>query len=73
MQIYLQGFPIFFCGHYFTWLNKIRRGMGDVLLGMPLKYISLATLVIQNSALVLVMRYSRTLTGPSYLPATAVR
>jgi solute carrier family 35 (UDP-sugar transporter), member A1/2/3 len=45
---------------------------GEILLGMPLKYISLVTLVIQNSALVLVMRYSRTLTGPQYLPATAV-
>ncbi|KAI8899626.1 nucleotide-sugar transporter-domain-containing protein [Globomyces pollinis-pini] len=42
------------------------------LLGVPLKWISLITLIIQNSALVLVMRYSRTLSGPPYLPATAV-
>jgi solute carrier family 35 (UDP-sugar transporter), member A1/2/3 len=41
-------------------------------MGVPLKYVSLWTLVIQNSALVLVMRYSRTLSGPQYLPQTAV-
>jgi UDP-sugar transporter A1/2/3 len=41
-------------------------------MGVPLKYISLWTLVLQNSALILVMRYSRTLDGPQYLPQTAV-
>lgn len=33
---------------------------------------SLVTLTLQNSALVLVMRYSRTLGGPQYLSSTAV-
>ncbi|KAJ3091179.1 hypothetical protein HK102_001416 [Quaeritorhiza haematococci] len=42
------------------------------LFGVPLKWLSLITLVVQNSALVLVMRYSRTLPGPRYLPSTAV-
>ena len=44
----------------------------DSLFGVPLKYISLVTLVLQNSSLVLVMRYSRTIEGPTYVPATAV-
>ncbi|KAI9221213.1 nucleotide-sugar transporter-domain-containing protein [Blastocladiella britannica] len=34
--------------------------------------LSLVTLTVQNSAMVLILRYSRTLTGPSYLPTTAV-
>jgi hypothetical protein len=34
--------------------------------------VSLFTLVIQNSTLVLVMRYARTLPGPTFLPSTAV-
>ena len=38
---------------------------------MNLKWISLVTLVLQNSSLVLVMRYSRTLSS-SYLASTAV-
>ncbi|KAI8911472.1 nucleotide-sugar transporter-domain-containing protein [Gorgonomyces haynaldii] len=42
------------------------------LFGVPLKWISLVTLVVQNSTLVLVMRYSRTLGGPQYIPSTAV-
>ncbi|TPX51162.1 hypothetical protein SeLEV6574_g00453 [Synchytrium endobioticum] len=37
-----------------------------------LKYVSLMTLVVQNSALVLVMRYSRMIPGPRYLASTAV-
>ncbi|KAJ1972194.1 UDP-galactose transporter Gms1, partial [Dimargaris verticillata] len=42
---------------------------------LPLKYVSLLTLVVQNSALVLVMRYSRLhsgQTGESYYTSTAV-
>ncbi|KAI9228307.1 MAG: nucleotide-sugar transporter-domain-containing protein [Piptocephalis tieghemiana] len=42
------------------------------LWGVPLKHLSLLTLVLQNSALVLLMRYSRTVPGPAYIPATAV-
>jgi UDP-sugar transporter A1/2/3 len=44
----------------------------DTVCGMELKYLSLLTLVVQNSALVLVMRYSRTIDGPRYNTATAV-
>jgi UDP-sugar transporter A1/2/3 len=46
--------------------------MENKICGLELKYVSLLTLVVQNSALVLVMRYSRTLDGPPYNPATAV-
>ena len=42
------------------------------IFGVPLKFVSLLTLVIQNSCLVLVMRYSRTLEGPKYVTSTAV-
>ena len=38
-----------------------------------LKWVSLLTLVVQNSSLVLMMRYSRTLSASTpYLPSTAV-
>lgn len=37
-----------------------------------IKYISLIILIVQNTALVLTMRYSRTLEGPRYLAPTAV-
>ncbi|KAJ3819108.1 nucleotide-sugar transporter-domain-containing protein [Lentinula raphanica] len=42
--------------------------------GMPLKYISLVTLAVQNAALSIVMHYSRVSTPPSlaYSPASAV-
>ena len=40
--------------------------------GIPTKYVALLILVVQNSALVLTMRYSRILPGPRYLPSTAV-
>lgn len=40
--------------------------------GVPTKYVSLLTLVVQNSSLVLIMRYSRVLPGPRYLSSTAV-
>lgn len=53
--------------------------MSDKLFGVQLKHISLVVLVVQNSLLVLVMRYSRMVaglvqvtTGPAYLPSTAV-
>eukprot|EP01103_Thecamoeba_quadrilineata_P014121 TRINITY_DN4111_c0_g1_i1.p1 TRINITY_DN4111_c0_g1~~TRINITY_DN4111_c0_g1_i1.p1 ORF type:complete len:394 (+),score=54.63 TRINITY_DN4111_c0_g1_i1:78-1184(+) len=45
----------------------------DMFLGqIPFKYISLVTLAVQNSLLVLVMRYSRTQGGPQYYSTTAV-
>ncbi|KAJ1918313.1 UDP-galactose transporter Gms1 [Tieghemiomyces parasiticus] len=46
-----------------------------VLRNVPMKYVSLVTLVVQNSALVLVMRYSRLhsgSTGEKYYTSTAV-
>eukprot|EP01137_Pigoraptor_chileana_P011601 Opistho-2@62721 len=51
--------------------------MGDPtvnLLGMavPIKYLSLLVLVVQNTSLVLLMRYSRTVDGPMYISSTAV-
>ncbi|KAJ3321549.1 hypothetical protein HDV06_004085 [Boothiomyces sp. JEL0866] len=44
----------------------------QTLFGIELKWISLITLVVQNSVLVIVMRYSRTIPGPRYNTATAV-
>lgn len=44
----------------------------ELLHGVPLKYLSLATLVVQNSALVLIMRYSRTNSTTKYNTSTAV-
>ena len=37
-----------------------------------LKYLSLTVLVVQNTSLVLVMRYSLTMEGPHYITTTAV-
>ncbi|KAJ7235434.1 nucleotide-sugar transporter-domain-containing protein [Mycena haematopus] len=47
---------------------------GPTVFGIPLKYLSLVTLAVQNSALTLIMHYSRVSTPPShaYSPATAV-
>lgn len=44
------------------------------ILGLPLKYVSLVTLAVQNAALSIVMHYSRVFTPPSqaYSPAAAV-
>ncbi|KAG6812412.1 hypothetical protein H0H92_002988 [Tricholoma furcatifolium] len=44
------------------------------IFGMPLKYVSLVTLAVQNAALSIVMHYSRVSTPPSlaYSPAAAV-
>lgn len=39
---------------------------------MELKYVSLILLVVQNTVLVLLMRYSRTVEGPMYATSTAV-
>jgi solute carrier family 35 (UDP-sugar transporter), member A1/2/3 len=44
----------------------------STMFGVPTKYVSLLTLVVQNSSLVLTMRYSRVLPGPAYLSSTAV-
>ncbi|KAJ3299427.1 hypothetical protein HK104_008933 [Borealophlyctis nickersoniae] len=46
----------------------------DLLFGFPLKWVSLVTLIIQNSALALLLRYSQTAGRSSrpYLPSTAV-
>lgn len=40
--------------------------------GIPLRGLSLVTLAVQNSFLIVVMRYSRTLPGDKYLASTAV-
>ena len=43
--------------------------------GLPLKYVSLVTLTVQNSALILIMHYSRvmpTSSGTRYAASTAV-
>ncbi|KAL2174004.1 nucleotide-sugar transporter-domain-containing protein [Thermothelomyces heterothallicus CBS 202.75] len=48
---------------------------GPTLLGMPLKQASLLTLMLQNSALILVMHYSRVMNPPGdhrYFTSTAV-
>ncbi|KAG6829582.1 hypothetical protein H0H87_010823 [Tephrocybe sp. NHM501043] len=47
---------------------------GPRICGMPLKYVSLVTLAVQNAALSIVMHYSRVSTPPelSYSPAAAV-
>ncbi|RKP09603.1 nucleotide-sugar transporter-domain-containing protein [Thamnocephalis sphaerospora] len=45
---------------------------GASVAGVSARYLSLLTLVVQNSALVLVMRYSRTMPGPRYYTSTAV-
>jgi solute carrier family 35 (UDP-sugar transporter), member A1/2/3 len=37
-----------------------------------LKYVSLGMLVLQNTALVLLMSYSRKVQGPMYISSTAV-
>ena len=44
----------------------------STIFGVPTKYVSLLVLVIQNSALVLTMRYSRIQPGERYLSSTAV-
>ncbi|KAL3896054.1 MAG: hypothetical protein SGCHY_004320 [Lobulomycetales sp.] len=61
------------------WLQKRRPGEYQMSAGKAyyLKWISLVTLVVQNSALVILMKYSRTATvtsnpSPPYLASTAV-
>lgn len=48
------------------------RSAVSTIYGVPTKYVSLLILVLQNSALVLTMRYSRIQPGPRYLTSTAV-
>lgn len=42
------------------------------IFGLPIKYVTLVILVVQNSAFVLTMRYSRIRPGTPYLTSTAV-
>ncbi|KAJ1823158.1 UDP-galactose transporter Gms1 [Coemansia sp. RSA 2599] len=46
--------------------------MAPELFGVPLKYVSLLVLTVQNSLLVLIMRYSRVSTTEHYYTSTAV-
>jgi solute carrier family 35 (UDP-sugar transporter), member A1/2/3 len=50
----------------------MRPATTATIAGLPTKYVSLVVLVVQNSALVLTMRYSRIQPGPQYLASTAV-
>ncbi|KAJ7219362.1 nucleotide-sugar transporter-domain-containing protein [Mycena pura] len=54
--------------------NEAGTSSAPSLWGIPLKYLSLVTLAVQNSLLTLIMHYSRVSTPPSraYSPATAV-
>ncbi|KAJ7685273.1 nucleotide-sugar transporter-domain-containing protein [Mycena polygramma] len=54
--------------------DSITSAVVPSLWGIPLKYLSLVTLAVQNSMLTLIMHYSRVSTPPSraYSPATAV-
>ncbi|KAJ1821969.1 UDP-galactose transporter Gms1 [Coemansia sp. RSA 2675] len=45
---------------------------GPLLFGVPLKYVSLIVLTVQNSMLVLVMHYSRIVSDVRYFTSTAV-
>ncbi|KAH9981392.1 nucleotide-sugar transporter-domain-containing protein [Lactifluus volemus] len=51
-----------------------REDAAPTVFGLPLKYVSLVTLAVQNAALSIVMHYSRVSTPPSqsYSPASAV-
>ena len=42
----------------------------EMMFGMPMKYLALAMLVLQNSSVVLVMRYARTIPGTMFLSST---
>ncbi|PVV04262.1 hypothetical protein BB560_001240 [Smittium megazygosporum] len=46
--------------------------MADTYFGIPIKYLSLLILVVQNSLLVIVMRYSRIVSSIKYYSSTAV-
>ncbi|KZV61700.1 hypothetical protein PENSPDRAFT_592487 [Peniophora sp. CONT] len=54
--------------------KETKEDTGPLVFGVPLKYISLVTLAVQNAALSIVMHYSRVSTPPSlsYSPASAV-
>ncbi|KAJ2006675.1 UDP-galactose transporter Gms1 [Coemansia thaxteri] len=47
-------------------------GAGPLLFGVPLKYVSLVVLTVQNSVLVLIMHYSRIVSNVRYYSSTAV-
>ncbi|KAK4097995.1 nucleotide-sugar transporter [Parathielavia hyrcaniae] len=56
-------------------LHSPKIATGPTMLGMPLKQASLLTLMLQNSALILIMHYSRIMTPPGdhrYFASTAV-
>ncbi|KIJ69213.1 hypothetical protein HYDPIDRAFT_164836 [Hydnomerulius pinastri MD-312] len=55
-------------------LPEVRASKDPTICGLPLKYVSLVTLAVQNASLSIVMHYSRVSTPPhlSYSPATAV-
>jgi len=59
-----------------TTLIESHQGNGLSLkvfkISVPFKYVSLFFLVVQNSTLMLTMRYSRTVEGPQYITSTAV-
>nr|CAG8463609.1 6918_t:CDS:2 [Entrophospora candida] len=60
---------------YFLFLDeKMSKTTTEKIFGLPLKYVSLITLCVQNSALVIVMRYSRLDQDKStlYFTSTAV-
>ena len=42
----------------------------ETMFGMPMKYLALAMLVLQNCGNVLVLRYTRTLPGTMFLSST---
>ncbi|KAJ7171993.1 nucleotide-sugar transporter-domain-containing protein [Mycena filopes] len=54
--------------------SRHRQDADPTVFGMPLKYVSLVTLAVQNAALSIVMHYSRVSTPPAhaYSPASAV-
>ncbi|KAF9557156.1 hypothetical protein CPC08DRAFT_725287 [Agrocybe pediades] len=53
---------------------QLQQQQQPTICGLPLKYVSLVTLAVQNAALSIVMHYSRVSTPPSlsYSPASAV-
>ncbi|KAF8623326.1 hypothetical protein AX15_006404 [Amanita polypyramis BW_CC] len=55
-------------------LQSLDAPCDPTVFGMPLKYVSLVTLAVQNAALSIVMHYSRVSTPPAlaYSPASAV-
>jgi UDP-sugar transporter A1/2/3 len=52
--------------------NVTSPSASPTILGLPLKYVALVTLAVQNAALSIVMHYSRVSTAKAYSPALAV-